>query len=198
MRFFKNVHAQPVASSTCYVSASSTCYVSVRARIDRHPRKPAPWERSEEGWESGAVRELTVIQRGVVRVVGHAPHVGPCVVRGANMGRELAGGDSSWCPELEVWTTPIAREACTRKSCTWTKRHQRDEQHLSCLHTMPSIWSRGTKEMINPVLSAHNAISLVSQHQRDGQPLYNLPTHAISLVAQHQRDHLFSCAAPKR
>ena len=30
-----------------------------------------------------------------------------CVVRGANMGQQLAGGSSSssWCPELEVWTT---------------------------------------------------------------------------------------------
>ena len=28
-----------------------------------------------------------------------------CVVRDANMGHQLAGGNSSWCPELEVWTT---------------------------------------------------------------------------------------------
>ena len=29
----------------------------------------------------------------------------PCVVRGVNVGQHLAGGNSSWCPELKVWTT---------------------------------------------------------------------------------------------
>ena len=29
----------------------------------------------------------------------------PYVVQGANMGHQLAGGHSSWCPELESWTT---------------------------------------------------------------------------------------------
>ena len=28
-----------------------------------------------------------------------------CVVRDANMGHQLAGGNSSWCPELESRTT---------------------------------------------------------------------------------------------
>ena len=28
-----------------------------------------------------------------------------CVVRDANTGHHLAGWNSSWCPELEVWTT---------------------------------------------------------------------------------------------
>ena len=32
-----------------------------------------------------------------------------CVVQNANMGHRLAGGDSSWCPELEAWTTPVGR-----------------------------------------------------------------------------------------
>ena len=43
-----------------------------------------------------------------------------CVVRGANMGHQLAGGNSSWCPELESRTTPsdgrrpAARAPCAR------------------------------------------------------------------------------------
>ena len=30
-----------------------------------------------------------------------------CVVRDANMGHQLAGGNSSWCPELESRTTHL-------------------------------------------------------------------------------------------
>ena len=31
-----------------------------------------------------------------------------CVVRDANMGHQLAGGNSSWCPELESGTTHLS------------------------------------------------------------------------------------------
>ena len=31
-----------------------------------------------------------------------------CVVRDANVGHQLAGGNSNWCPELESWTTPVS------------------------------------------------------------------------------------------
>ena len=34
-----------------------------------------------------------------------AGEFGACVVRDANMGHQLAGGNSSWCPELESRTT---------------------------------------------------------------------------------------------
>ena len=30
---------------------------------------------------------------------------GPCVVQDANMGHQLAGGNSSWCPDLKCRTT---------------------------------------------------------------------------------------------
>ena len=32
-----------------------------------------------------------------------------CVVRDANVGHQLAGGSSSWCPELQSRTTPRMR-----------------------------------------------------------------------------------------
>ena len=35
-----------------------------------------------------------------------------CVVRDANMGHQLAGGNSSWCPELESRTTPCRIRMC--------------------------------------------------------------------------------------
>ena len=37
----------------------------------------------------------------------------PALVRDANMGHQLAGGNSSWRPELEVWT--IAPDLSLRK-----------------------------------------------------------------------------------
>ena len=36
----------------------------------------------------------------------------PRVVRDANMGHQLAGGNRSWCPELESWTTHLASSHC--------------------------------------------------------------------------------------
>ena len=40
-----------------------------------------------------------------------------CVVRDANMGHQLAGGNSSWCPELESRTTHTDTAHHTYRSC---------------------------------------------------------------------------------
>ena len=34
-----------------------------------------------------------------------------CVVRDANVGHQLAGGNSSWCPELESRDAPLANSS---------------------------------------------------------------------------------------
>ena len=51
------------------------------------------------------------------------PAAEPCVVRGANMGHQLAGGNSSWCPKLESlghapasWSSIAPVAACTPAS----------------------------------------------------------------------------------
>ena len=48
----------------------------------------------------------------------------PCVVRDANMGHQLAGENSSWCPELESRTTHVDAKAVTLKlshrTLSWT------------------------------------------------------------------------------
>ena len=54
------------------------------------------WMRGSARRQSGrALAELAERVRRVVRA---------CVVQTANMGRNLAGDDSSWRPKLEVWT----------------------------------------------------------------------------------------------
>ena len=64
----------------------------------------------------------------------------PCVVRDANMGHRLAGGNSSECPELEYRTTPVAwssrepggsRSSCARgwRSRRIDLRHSKERRH---------------------------------------------------------------------
>ena len=72
------------------------------------PCNKSLWSERRERAVSPTQTTVLVSQWHVSSLVFPPPSlqlIGPCVVRDANMGHQLAGGNSSWCPELEVWTT---------------------------------------------------------------------------------------------
>ena len=69
--------------------------------------------------------------------------VAPCVVRDANVGHQLASGNSSWCPKLESRTThPTAGPSCVRSQAT---------PGSSCAGVARVSECRAGKGQLNPV-----------------------------------------------
>ena len=83
-------------------------------------RASAEWQYSRQRllWPGALVvlPDLLLVQVDLVlrRLRHPAPPRVPCVVQTANTGHQSAGGNRSWCPELEVWTThrPPGPPAC--------------------------------------------------------------------------------------
>ena len=83
---------------------------SVLGAAERHHIDPSLPEQPPAGRDSGRPvpmrSKLDEMWYGADQVTsaGVQPTAATCVVRDANMGHQLAGGNSRFCPEVEVWT----------------------------------------------------------------------------------------------
>ena len=84
---------------------------SVLGAAERHHIDPSLPEQPPAGRDSGRPvpmrSKLDEMWYGADQVTsaGVQPTAATCVVRDANMGHQFAGGNSSWCPDLESRTT---------------------------------------------------------------------------------------------